>query len=130
LMLIDIKRYMKLKKVEMRTEEQIASELEVSKNWLMRFESNLDTYDLEGVLSDWVRVFGLIYDIQQHRGMTYRDDELMADFRGIFRDYLHEPVGKEPPTNDDLIWVFNQLSEEMGLRLFIPAREVHSDDRD
>jgi len=130
LMLIDIKRYMKLKNVEMRTEEQIASELEVSKNWLMKFESNLDKYDQEGILDEWVRVFGLMYEIQQFRGMTYKSDELMADFRGIFRDYLHEPIGKEPPMNDDIIWVFNQLSTEEDLPLFIPAREVHSDDRD
>ena len=105
----------------MRTEEQIASELEVSKNWLMKFESNLDKYDQEGILDEWLRVFGLMYEIQQFRGMTYKSDELLADFRGIFRDYLHEPIGKEPPTNDDIIWVFNQLSEEMDLPVFIPA---------
>lgn len=121
LKLIDIKRYMNLKNVEMRTEEQISSELEVSKNWLMRFDSNLDVYDEEGILDEWVRVFGLMYDIQQFRGMTYKNDELMADFRGIFRDYLHEPIGKEPPTNEDLVWVFNQLSQEQGFPLFTPA---------
>jgi hypothetical protein len=121
LMLIDIKRYMNLKNVEMRTEEQISSDLDVSKNWLMRFDSNLNLYDEEGILDDWVRVFGLMYEIQQFRGMTYKNDELMADFRGIFRDYLHEPIGKEPPTNEDLVWVFNQLSQEQGFPLFIPA---------
>lgn len=121
LMLIDINQYMDLKNVEMKTEEQIASELEVSKNWLMRFESNLDMYDQEGIFDDYIRVFGLMYEIQQFRGMTHKSDELMADFRGIFRDFLHEPIGKEPPTNEDIIWVFNQLSEEMDLPVFIPA---------
>ena len=125
LMLIDIDKYMNLRNVEMMTEEQIAFELEVSKNWLMRFESFLDQYDQEGIIDDWIRVFRLIYEIQQFRGLTYKSDELMADFRGIFRDYLHEPIGKEPPTNDDIIWVFNQLSMEEDLPLFNPVEEAH-----
>ena len=126
-MLIDINHYNHLKSVEMKTDDQITAELNVSKNWLMRFESNLHAYDQEGVVQDWIRVYGLMYDIQQFRGKTYKEDELMADFRGIFRKYLNNPVAEEPPTNDDIVWVFNQLCEEEGASLFNPVGEDHFD---
>ena len=36
----------------------------------------------------------------------------MADFRGIFRDYINDPISNEAPSVDDIFWVYNMLLSE------------------
>ena len=38
----------------------------------------------------------------------------MMDFRGIFRDYVNDPVKVEAPTIADIDWVYGKLLEEEG----------------
>jgi len=111
----------------MATDDQLAEVFGVSKNWILRFQTMLQDFDLEGVIQDWIRVYGLMYKIQEFRGNSHKNDELMADFRGIFRNYLNDPISEEPPSNDDIIWVFNQLCQEEGAPVFNPEGEDHSD---
>lgn len=108
----DVRRILNLLDVEMRTEDQVIAELGLSKSWLTSFLEKCKKYEEEDVLEDWIRVLDLMYQVRNHRGLTHQEDELMADFRGIFRDYVNDPIEQEAPSTEDVQWVYNKLLRE------------------
>jgi hypothetical protein len=108
----DVRRILNLLDVEMRTEDQVIEELGLSKSWLNSFLEKCKKYEEEDVLEDWIRVLDLMYQVRTHRGLTHQKDELMADFRGIFRDYVNDPIEQEAPSTEDVQWVYNKLLRE------------------
>jgi len=113
----DVRKILHLLDVEMKTEGQVIDELGMSKSWLTTFLEKCKLFEEEDVLEDWIRVLDLMYQVRQHRGQTHQEDELMADFRGIFRDYVNDPIEQEAPSTEDVQWVYNKLlSEEHELR--------------
>ena len=112
IVLQDVSRILQLLDVEMKTESQVVEELGLSKSWLTIFLDKCKIYEGEDVLHEWISVLDLMYQVRQHRGKTYREDELMADFRGIFREYVNNPIDHEPPTTGDVQWVYNKLIRE------------------
>lgn len=120
----DVRRILNLLDVEMRTEDQVIEELGLSKSWLTSFLEKCKKYEEEDVLEDWIRVLDLMYQVRNHRGMTFQEDELMADFRGIFRDFVNDPIEQEAPSTDDIQWVYNKLlREEYELKALSEAEE-------
>ena len=110
--LIDIKKFISNYEVEMKTIEQIMEEMNLSRNWIIDLIKRIETYDQEGILQEWIDVVHSMYVIRMHRGKGHFDDELMADFRGIFRDYINDPISNEAPSVDDIFWVYNMLLSE------------------
>ena len=103
---------------EMNTPEQISEYMGISLSWVRNFLDLTQRYDDSGVLEDYLRVYEFLFVFEQYRGAHHHEDELMADLRGIFKEYISEPEESEPPSNDDLVWVFNQLAAEFGEPLF------------
>ena len=112
LKLIDIRKFQSLYEVEMKTVEQISEIMGISKSWLLKLIDRMNNYDQDGILEDWITVIDTMYKVQTHRGKGHFDDELMAEFRGIFRNYVENPVMTEKPTVEDIVWVYNQLLSE------------------
>jgi len=108
----DVRKILHLLDVEMKTENQIIDEFGMSKSWLTNFLEKCKIYEEEDVLEDWIRVLDLMYQVRTHRGFTHQEDELMADFRGIFRDYVNNPIEQEAPSTEDVQWVYNKLLRE------------------
>ena len=78
-------------------------------------------FDCDGVLADNGSSWQAIHDAfeTENKQMLAKfiareidDDELMAEFRGIFRNYVENPVMTEKPTVEDIVWVYNQLLSE------------------
>ena len=120
----DVRKILHLLDVEMKTEGQVLEELKLSKSWLKTFLEKCKDFEEEGVLEDWIRVLDLMYQVRQHRGKNFQEDELMADFRGIFRAYVNDPIEKDSPSTEDIQWVYNKLlREEYDLRSQSDAEE-------
>ena len=113
--LMDYRLILDLHDREMMTEMQIAERTGNSNRKIEHFFTKLQQFDEEGVADDWIRVLTFLWDVQVERGGNHYEDNLMMDIRGLFKDYVTDPVNIEAPTNDDLHWVYNQLlSEENG----------------
>jgi len=110
--LIDIKKFQLYYEVEMKTIEQIMEIMDLSKTWTLQLIKRMEIYDQENVLEDWVDVIDSMYKVEQHREKGHFEDEIMAEFRGIFRNYVDNPVETEKPSVDDVYWVYNQLLAE------------------
>ena len=48
----------------------------------------MEKYDISGVLEDFLRVYEHLFVFEQYRGAHHHEDELMADLRGIFKEYI------------------------------------------
>jgi hypothetical protein len=107
--IIDIKKFMIHYEVEMKTIGQISEIMNLSKAWIINLINKIEIYDGEGILHDWINVVDSIYRVEQNRGKNHFEDELMAEFRGIFRDYIENPLETETPTTDDIFWIYSQL---------------------
>ncbi len=110
--LLDCRAIIRMNDVDMLTERQISERTGYSERIVSRFLKNLVRYDQHGVSNDWVRVQSFLWDAQAERGGDHLSDEIMMDLRGIFRDYLEDPINIEAPTDEDLHWVFDQLKSE------------------
>ena len=60
----------------------------------------------------WLNVLIFLWNAQVERGSDHFGDDLMMDLRGIFKDFVKDPIHVEPPTDADLHWVYNQLLSE------------------
>lgn len=118
LQLINSNVLLRLHTVEMNTPEQISEYMGVSLFWVKKFLELVQRYDSSGVLEDYLRVYEFLFVFEQYRGANHHNDEIMAELRGIFREYITNPEETEPPTNDDLVWIFNQLATELSEPLF------------
>ena len=118
LQLINSNVLLRLHTVEMNTPEQISEYMGLSLFWVKKFLELVQRYDSSGVLEDYLRVYEFLFVFEQYRGANHHNDEIMAELRGIFREYITNPEGTEPPTNEDLVWVFNQLATELNEPLF------------
>ena len=116
--LINSNVFLRLHEVEMKTSEQISEYMGLSLRWVKNFIELVEKYDTSGVLENFLRVYEHLFVFEQYRGANHHEDELMADLRGIFKEYISNPEETEPPTNDDLVWVFNQLATELNQPLF------------
>ena len=92
----------------MKTVEQISEIMGISKSWLLKLIDRMNNYDQDGILDEWITVIDTMYKVQTHRGKGHFDDELMAEFRGIFKHYVENPVMTEKPTVEDIVWVYNR----------------------
>ena len=110
--LIDIKKFQLYYEVEMKTVEQISEIMNISRTWILKLIKRMEIYDQEGVLQEWIDVIDAMYKIESHRGKGHFEDEIMAEFRGIFRNYVDNPLDTERPTVEDIFWVYNQLLAE------------------
>lgn len=110
--LLDCRAIIRMNDVDMLTESQISERTGYSERIVSRFLKNLIRYDQHGVANDWIRVQSFLWDAQTERGGDHLSDEIMMDLRGIFRDYLEDPINIEAPTDEDLHWVFDQLKSE------------------
>ena len=110
--LLDCRAIIRMNDVDMLTESQISERTGYSERIVSRFLKNLIRYDQHGVANDWIRVQSFLWDAQAERGGDHLSDEIMMDLRGIFRDYLEDPINIEAPTDEDLHWVFDQLKSE------------------
>lgn len=110
--LMDYELLMRLHDEEMMTISQISHSMGVREARIEKFLSKLEEYDEEGIVNEWLAVMKRLWEIQCHRGSTHKEDELMMDFRGIFRDYVKDPINVERPTIADINWVYKQLIEE------------------
>ena len=97
---------------KMMTYLQISEQTGHSEKMIEKFFEKLVQYDRDDVANDWVRVLSFLWRVQVERGGDHFQDELMMDIRGIFKDYVNDPVNVEPPTDGDLHWVYNQLLSE------------------
>lgn len=116
--LINSHVFLRLHSADMKTPEQIAEYMGISLRWVTNFIELVEQYDISGVLEDYLRVYEHLFVFEQYRGAHHHEDEFMADLRGIFKEYISNPEGTEPPTNEDLVWVFNQLATELNEPLF------------
>ena len=123
--LMDYDLLLRLHDKEMMTLEQISEALSVSERRIERFLSDLAEYDDHGVSDRWLAVMKRLWRVQCHWGYTHKEDDLMMDLRGIFRDYIMDPVNVEPPTIDDVDWVYQQLVSEQTDREVEPFDNVH-----
>jgi hypothetical protein len=110
--LMDYNLLMRLHDEEMMTVSQISQLMGVRETRIESFLSKLEDYDEKDIVYEWLAVMKRLWRIQCRRGSTHKKDELMMDFRGIFRDYVMDPVNTEPPTIQDIDWVYQQLLEE------------------
>tara|TARA_Y100000748_G_scaffold290729_1_gene277623 strand:+ start:60 stop:1133 length:1074 start_codon:yes stop_codon:yes gene_type:complete len=110
--LIDFKSVVAMYDEEMMDVDQISEETGVGKGKLASFIEDLQEYDEYDVVERWLGVLQRLWVIQCHRGKDHLEDELMMDFRGIFKDYVNDPVNTEAPTLDDVDWVYSQLLSE------------------
>ena len=123
--LMDYDLLLRLHDKEMMTLEQISKDMTVSERRIERFLSDLAEYDDHGVSDRWLAVMKRLWRVQCHWGHTHKEDELMMDFRGIFRDYIMDPVNVEAPTIDDVDWVYQQLVSEQTDCEVEPFDNVH-----
>ena len=108
----DFEEVIRMNDEEKMTVGQISSKTGVSERKLTRFLSKMEEYDDHGVAYQWLGVMGQLWRIQQHRGRTHWEDDLMMDIRGIFLDYEKDPINEEPPSVEDVNWVYSQLLSE------------------
>tara|TARA_B100000676_G_C17932557_1_gene761745 strand:+ start:82 stop:1119 length:1038 start_codon:yes stop_codon:yes gene_type:complete len=112
--LFDFARFFDLYENKVMTVKQVSEKMKIREKKLHNFISKISRYEDEGVAEQWLSVLKRLWDIQNHRGKDHIDDELMMDFRGIFRDYVNDPVEVEAPTIGDIDWVYGKLLEEEG----------------
>ena len=101
----------------MKTPEQISEYMGISLRWVNNFLSLWKSTIFQGCLKTFF-VYEHLFVFEQYRGAHHHEDELMADLRGIFKEYISNPEENEPPTNEDMVWVFNQLATELNEPLF------------
>tara|TARA_Y100000746_G_scaffold137664_1_gene117913 strand:+ start:3589 stop:4851 length:1263 start_codon:yes stop_codon:yes gene_type:complete len=112
--LFDFARFFDLYENKVMTVKQVSEKMKIREKKLHNFISKLSLYEDDGVAEQWSGVLKRLWDIQTHRGKTHTDDELMMELRGIFRDYVNDPVNVEAPTISDIDWVYGKLLEEEG----------------
>ncbi len=112
--LFDFARFFDLYENKVMTVKQVSEKMKIREKKLHNFISKLSLYEDDGVAEQWSGVLKRLWDIQTHRGKTHTDDELMMELRGIFRDYVNDPVHVEAPTISDIDWVYGKLLEEDG----------------
>ena len=112
--LFDFAQFFNLYENKVMTLKQVSDKMNINENKLSNFISKISTYEEEGVAEQWLGVLKRLWEIQNHRGEDHTNDELMMDFRGIFRDYVQDPVNVEAPTVGDIDWVYGKLLEEEG----------------
>ena len=110
--LFDFEMVIRMHDEQKMTVSQISQETGVSERRLARFLSKMEDYDEHGVAYQWLAVMEQLWKIQEHRGRTHREDDLMMDLRGIFLDYEKDPVNEEEPSIEDVNWVYSQLLSE------------------
>ena len=112
--LFDFAQFFNLYENKVMALKQVSDKMNINENKLRNFISKISTYEEEGVAEQWLGVLKRLWEIQNHRGEDHTNDELMMDFRGIFRDYVKDPVNVEAPTISDIDWVYGKLLEEEG----------------
>ena len=90
----------------------ISVEMGASKKRIEDFLLKMEKYEEEGIGEEWIEVMKNLWKYQCIRGKTHKEDELMMEFRTIFQDYMNDPVNIEPPTGEDMKWVYQQLLAE------------------
>ena len=110
--LMDYAKILELHDLDMKTEKQIAEITGNSLRMISSFFEKLRKYDQEGVADEWLNVLIFLWNAQVERGSDHFGDDLMMDLRGIFKDFVKDPIHVEPPTDADLHWVYNQLLSE------------------
>ena len=106
------------------TINQISEKMGVPKNRIKNFISKFSEYEVEGVGIQWSNVLKHLWNIQTHRGKNHHEDEVMMELRGIFRDFVNDPVNTEAPTIEDIDWVYGKLLEEEQSEDFGPEVDL------
>ena len=110
-------------KLQTSPSRKIASEeLDISYNKISQIDRKLNHYFEEGALDDWLRVTEILGSIQRQRRRNlgilleatfdHRHDRLLMELRQIFVEYVRDPVNNEPPTNEEINWVYQELVYE------------------
>ena len=107
--LMDFELLLKLHEKEMMTLDQISEKLDIPINRIRNFIQKIEKLDQYGIANEWLRVITKLWEIQNHRGHTHLEDELMMDLRLIFENYIKDPINNETPLIDDVSWVYSQL---------------------
>jgi hypothetical protein len=80
---------------------------EVSVNAVIKWVPIMCDYFENDVLEEWFEVTEILLAIEENN--TSATKESMTIFRGTFEDYIKDPISNEPPSKEDIFWVFNQL---------------------
>ena len=79
----------------------------VSVNAVIKWVSIMCDYFENNVLEEWFEVTEILMAIEKNN--TSVNKRLMIVFRGTFEEYIKDPIHNEPPSKEDIFWVFNQL---------------------
>ena len=93
---------------------EAARETNISYNKLNKINSMLEEYWVEGYLEDWLRVIEKLLQIQIQRGSDHKSDRLMLELRQFFVEYVRDPENHDPPTNEDIEWIYQELLKDFS----------------
>ena len=96
------------------TQTAAARETGLSTSKLHKINSMLEEYYVEGFLDDWLRVTEKLLEIQIQRGSDHKSDRLMLELRQVFVEYVRDPENHDPPTNDDIEWIYQELLKDFS----------------
>lgn len=91
-----------------------ARETNLSYNKLNKINSMLEEYWVEGNLENWLRVTEKLLGIQIQRGSDHKSDRLMLELRQIFVEYVRDPENHDPPSNEDIEWIYQELLKDFS----------------